>query len=463
MDQTVHLLETTLRDGSYEVDFQLMPEDTALIAGTLDRAGVRYIEVSAHGFGFRVHRWNEAVRPKGRPSSSDEDHLSVAQRVIKQASYGVIYGAGAEFVPIEELEVLPRFGVSFVRFAFLPDQLHLPQCLDYIDRAKSLGLTVSLNLMQTYVLSPSDVAKGAAEAARRGADWFYVVDSAGGMTPSEVQEYVRAIRDGSGLRVGVHTHNNTGLAVANSLAAVAAGATLLDGTLQGIGRATGNASTEHLVLLLQRLGHEKKIDTEAVMRLGDVARSLFAERGNDPTNFASGAARLHSRYIPGVLKTAEERGRAPRTLLVQVGIEFARRGGRPTRVLGPDLLDAACEATPSAVPAPPSDAMIEAIAQGIERVSRVDVQAIGDTLFVRACKRRKKSVLHLVPSADFPFAAPLPWEGEGFVGLTVPITGDPGFDKLVADRLPDLVMVDEALPATIKLPATIGGPAKSGP
>src|SRR5437016_4507196 len=117
MDQTVHLLETTLRDGSYEIDFQFMPEDTALIAGALDRAGVRYIEVSSHGFGFRVNRWNEAVRPKGRPSSSDEDHLSAAQAVIKNALYGVIYGAGAEFVPIEELNALPPFGISFVRFA----------------------------------------------------------------------------------------------------------------------------------------------------------------------------------------------------------------------------------------------------------------------------------------------------------------------------------------------------------
>src|SRR5262249_8402137 len=155
-------------------------------------------------------------------------------------------------------------------------------------------------LMQTYVLSPQQVAKASVEAKRRGLDWFYIVDSAGGMTPAEVGEYVHAVSDASGLRVGLHAHNNSGLALANSLAAISAGATLVDATLQGMGRTTGNPPTEQLLLALQAQGHETHIDPDAVFRLGDLTRSLLGEKGNDPTHFASGAARIHSMHVPAL-------------------------------------------------------------------------------------------------------------------------------------------------------------------
>src|SRR5262249_55860876 len=152
------------------------------------------------------------------------------------------------------------------------------------------------------------------------------VDSAGALRPPEVQEYVRAVREESGLEVGLHAHNNSGLAVANSLAAVAAGATLVDGSLQGIGRATGNPPTEQLLLGLQRLGHEKGTALEAVMRLGERARQLFAEKGNPPIHYASGAARLHSRYVAKLLAVADERRRARHTFLLQLGAAAEQRG-----------------------------------------------------------------------------------------------------------------------------------------
>src|SRR6185369_12016470 len=102
-----------------------------------------------------------------------------------------------------------------------------------------------------------------------------------------------------------HTHNNTGFAMANTLAAIEAGAQLVDSTLQGIGRATGNPSTEQLLLALQRLGHERQIEREPILKLGDLARSLFAEKGNNPTHFVSGAGKIHSRNVPPLLKMAQ--------------------------------------------------------------------------------------------------------------------------------------------------------------
>src|SRR5262249_10327712 len=158
--------------------------------------------------GVGIHQWKKSVRPKVKEAASDEEHLAAAQAVGAKAALGVLLGVGADLTPIDYLDVLPRFGMRFVRLAFFPRSCTDPSDLSYIDRAKQLGLTVSVNLMQTYTLPLDRVVAASIEAARRGADWFYVVDSAGCMTAAEVQRYVSAIGDASGLEVGFHAHNN---------------------------------------------------------------------------------------------------------------------------------------------------------------------------------------------------------------------------------------------------------------
>src|SRR6185369_8849007 len=162
----VRLVETTLRDGGYEIDFQFTAEDTAFLAGTLDRAGFTFIEL-CHGVGFGVNRWPKQYRPKVRATTSDEDHLAAARAVVSKASIGVILVVGENYTPIEELDALPKLGVSFVRLAFFPQQITQASCLAYVDRAKALGLLVSINLMQTYAMSPQAVAAASIEVRRR--------------------------------------------------------------------------------------------------------------------------------------------------------------------------------------------------------------------------------------------------------------------------------------------------------
>jgi 4-hydroxy-2-oxovalerate aldolase len=441
----VHLVETTLRDGSYEIDFQFTPQDTAFLVNALDRAGVRYIEL-CHGNGFGIDLWKH-YRPKTRAAASDQAHLAAAQAVVQKAALGVILVVGADYVPVGELAVLPRYGVQFVRLAFLPNNLRDPACLEYIDRAKQLGLTTSINLMQTYAMPAKDVAACAREAAHHGLDWFYVVDSAGGMTPDEIQQYVHAIREESGLIVGLHAHNNGGLAVANSLAAVAAGATRVDGTLQGIGRATGNAPTEQLLLALQRLGHETAIDSTAVLQLGDLARGLFAEKGNDPTNFASGTARLHSRYVPALLAYADQHHRHRRDFLIQVGKEAEQQGALACDSFAADLLDRAKQRSSADAAQHPNDKLVVAFAQAITQASALDLSHLAELLFTRARKRRKTSVFQLVLAEDFPFSAALPWESGSHVGVSVGVAASPVEPPWAADRHPDLLLLDDALTA----------------
>src|SRR5262245_48576230 len=99
MENSVHLLETTLRDGSYEIDFQFTPDDTALIAAALDHAGVKYIEI-CHGAGVGINRWSVS-HFKIRQTTPDEGHLAAAQAVIQKASWGVLMVIGSSFAPVD--------------------------------------------------------------------------------------------------------------------------------------------------------------------------------------------------------------------------------------------------------------------------------------------------------------------------------------------------------------------------
>ncbi len=444
MQSPVHLVETTLRDGSYEIDFQFTAEDTAFIAGALDRAGFSYIEL-CHGNGIGCHLWAPQHLPAIRAAASDEEHLAAAHAVVERAQYGVFMMAGPEFAPIEHLAILPKHGARFVRYGVRPDQFHEELWWPYVTRAKELGLLVAVNLMQACALDAKVVAEGSKQAAKLGADWFYIVDSAGEMNPNQTREYIRAIRDASDMRIGLHAHNNSGLATANSLAALEAGATLVDGTLQGMGRATGNPTTEHLVLALQKLGHETGIEREAVLALGDLSRSLFAERGNDPTFFCSGAAGVHSRALPNLRKVAKDAGISLRELIMGAGAEIAKHRSSTRDKFPAAQLEAIVRATPPVYAPTPPPRVIDVISDRIARLSADDPAMLCTDLYESSFKRRKTPVLHLVPRADFPFPSAIPWESGELIGMSLPVSAETRFDAIAADRQPEILVLDDTL------------------
>ena len=222
----IHLLETTLRDGGYEVDHQWTAEDTAVLATAFEASGFSYIEV-CHGNGVGTASWPAKHRQRPTAASPDDAHLRAARAVTKKTKFGVLLVAAPELTQIDAIDQIVPFGVRFVRLALTPEVFADQSFwLPFVERIKELGMIASINLMQSIVVPRDVVAEGAKVAAEHGNDWFYVVDSFGGMQPEQVREYVRAIADTSGSVMGFHAHNNSGLAVANSLAAVDAGATL---------------------------------------------------------------------------------------------------------------------------------------------------------------------------------------------------------------------------------------------
>ena len=443
----VHLLETTLRDGSYEVDFQFTPEDTALIAGEVSRAGIRYIEVG-HGMGVAGHLYAPHVAAP-LAAESDSNYMRIARAVAGESKLGVLYVIGKDYGPTSYLDEIAAQGMAFVRLGLFPAEFPAA-AFKHVERGKELGLTVSINLMQTYALPPSAVAQGGRELGRLGADWFYVVDSAGGMRADDVAQYVKAIREESGLTVGLHAHSNSGIAVANCLTAISAGATLVDSTFQGMGRGAGNPPTEQLLLALRALGHELGVDVDAIFRVGTFARTLLVEKGQDPLSFAAGSALLHTMNAKQALRAAHKRGKAPGTFLLEAGAEARRRG-----VFGEDDFEPTFETAAAKVPAAghrdPPRSMVRVFVDGIGARETLELAAWLRFLMLRSKRTRKPSVLHAFSPSENTPSRPIPWSTADWVGVSLPVgehpltaTGAPPPDFLVFD--PDL----EAVCSTIK-------------
>lgn len=308
-DQAPEILECTLRDGSYVVGYQFTAEDTALLAAGLERVGFRRIEVG-HGLGLGA-----SERDLGVAAETDDRYLEAAASVLSDARFGAFFIPGIG--EVRHLRSAAAHGMDFVRIG--TNVTETEEAEPFLKEAKDLGMEVSCNLMKTYALPQDEILRRSVDLAGWGADTVCVVDSAGGMLPAEVGELVARVKGEIDATVGFHGHNNCQLAMANTLAAIEAGAGIVDSTLRGLGRSAGNAQTEALVMLLQREGVDLGIDVLSLLDLAERVVAPWARgRGVDAVELVSGVALFHSSFLGLVLSVAEEYGVDPRELVLQV-------------------------------------------------------------------------------------------------------------------------------------------------
>ncbi|MCK5557153.1 MAG: 4-hydroxy-2-oxovalerate aldolase, partial [Candidatus Hydrogenedentes bacterium] len=248
--QNVDLLECTLRDGSYVIDFQFTVRETAEVCAGLEQAGFRRLEVG-HGLGLGA-----SAMGHGRAAATDTEYLEAARAAAPTARIGMFFipGIGTR----SDMADAKKRGLDFIRIGTNVSETDTGE--EYVKFAKDIGLEVSFNFMKSYAKSPGELVKIAEKTRQWGADVLTVVDSAGGMLPSEVAAYVKLLSKRTGSTIGFHGHNNLDLAVANNVAALEAGASVVDCSLQGIGRSAGNAQTETMVLVLEKMGMDTGIE-----------------------------------------------------------------------------------------------------------------------------------------------------------------------------------------------------------
>jgi 4-hydroxy-2-oxovalerate aldolase len=299
----INIVENTLRDGSYVIDFQFDKHQTSNITSGLSELGFNLIEVG-HGLGLGA--WNN---PKaGLSKESDADYIIAAVEAAQNAMVGVFFIPGIG--TIDDIDKAIDLGIKFIRIGSNVDTYS--DTLKFAEHAKKKGLIVAVNLMKSYGVKSYEFTKIVKEIdAWSIADVVYLVDSAGCMLPDDVYEYIDRTREKVVTPIGFHGHNNMSLAIANTLKAVEAGATFIDTCIRGMGRSAGNAQTEIMIYILQRMGLTS-IDTE-IYKLYDFANKFIVPimshtQGLSDEEIHIGISKFHSSYTPILEKISKQTG-----------------------------------------------------------------------------------------------------------------------------------------------------------
>lgn len=305
--EVVEILDCTLRDGSYAVDFSFTASETHDISKALNDVGVPYIEIG-HGVGIGAQGVGF-----GKAAATDAEYM---RHAVGNWGVFLIPNIGS----LSNLDEIKEAGGKFVRIGCDVDNV---ECAEpFIQKAKKLGLYVFSNIMKSYALDDHGFAEEAAKCVDYGADCVYIVDSAGCMTPDQIHSYadwLRSLRPE--VKLGFHGHNNLGLAVANSWHAANIGFDVVDTTLCGIGRGAGNAPTEQLLALLYRCGYSgyTQADILKTMDIGEkYIRHIAGTTCPTQLDIVSGMAGFHSSYMPKVLQAAKEYRVDPRRIITKL-------------------------------------------------------------------------------------------------------------------------------------------------
>lgn len=277
--ERVYLYDTTLRDGAQTTGVGFSLEDKRLIAGLLDKLGIDYVE---GGY------------PGANPLDTEFFAAKRTQRA-KFAAFGMTKRAGRSVANDPGVAALLEAKADTICFVAKSWDYQVTVALETsleenlagiresVAAAKAAGREVMLDCEHFFdgYKANRDYALACAKAAyEAGARWVVLCDTNGGTLPEEVAAIVADVaRHVPGDHLGIHAHDDTGCAVANSLAAVKAGARQVQGTLNGLGERCGNANLISLIPTLKlKAGFADRfeigVDEEALAGITQLSRAL---------------------------------------------------------------------------------------------------------------------------------------------------------------------------------------------
>lgn len=296
------ILDCTLRDGGYYNNWDFSAELIQDYISSMESVGVDFIE-----FGFRF-----TPKDKFLGACAYSTNNFIAQfRFKSQTVVGVMLNA-SDYIRDNQIHfdaldyAFPTNAadsiVKLVRVA-----CHFKEFITSLPISNYLsnkGYRVGFNIMQIGERSLPDIERAAKCASDFPLEVLYFADSLGNLTPDHTRDIIQSMKKGWKGELGIHTHDNTGNAIANTLVAVKEGVTWLDATVTGMGRGPGNAQTELLILAL---GDKWKQDANVVdlFKLVNKRFKPMKERygwGTNPFYFLAGKFGIHPSYIQEMLE-----------------------------------------------------------------------------------------------------------------------------------------------------------------
>ncbi|MEI7805821.1 MAG: citramalate synthase [Hyphomicrobiales bacterium] len=292
--ERLYLFDTTLRDGAQTngVDFTL--HDKLVIAGMLDGLGLDYVEGGYPGANptdtqlFSEDRKLEttftAFGMTRRPGRSTSNDPGLALLLEAKADAICFVAKTWDYHVRVALETTEEENLSSIR--------------DSVRAAKAKGREVLLDcehFFDGYKANPKYALACAKAAYDEGARWVVLCDTNGGALPHEVEKIVaEVVKVIPGSHVGIHAHNDTEQAVANSLAAVRVGARQIQGTLNGIGERCGNAN---LVSIIPTLKLKPEFSERFDVNVSDANLKALAQASHKFDDILNRASNRHAPYV----------------------------------------------------------------------------------------------------------------------------------------------------------------------
>ncbi|EIE48663.1 4-hyroxy-2-oxovalerate aldolase [Salipiger aestuarii] len=302
-----------LRDGMHAKREQISVEQMVEIATALDRANVPMLQVT-HGAGLGGNSIQH-----GRALASNAEYISAVAEKMTQATVSVLLIPGLG--TMDELDEAYAAGARSVHVATHSTEADTsPQ---HIAHARKLGMDTTGFLMMAHLNDAAGLVEQGKLMESYGAQTIYVTDSAGYMLTDDVTDAITRLRDALNpeTEIGFHGHHNLGLGVANSIAAIAAGASRIDASVAGLGAGAGNAPLEVLAAVCDRMGIVSGVDTFALM---DMAEEIIVPLMDhvvrvDRESLTLGFAGVYSTFLLPAKRASARFGVPARDILIELG------------------------------------------------------------------------------------------------------------------------------------------------
>jgi 2-isopropylmalate synthase len=288
-DKRVYLFDSTLRDGAQTQGVDFTVPDKGAIARALDRLGVDYVEGGWPGANptddaffaepprFTTSRF-VAFGMTRRPGRSAENDPGLAALLNSRADAVCMVGKAWDFHVDVALEIPRQENVAMIA-----------ESVAHALTRKDEVMFDAEHFFDGYKANPAYALECIEAAHKAGARWVVLCDTNGGTLPDEVERIVGAVCERiPGSRIGIHCHNDTDNAVANSLAALRAGARQVQGTINGLGERCGNANLISLIASLKlKSDYDIGLDDHALSQLTHVSRLLDERLNRQPARNAA--------------------------------------------------------------------------------------------------------------------------------------------------------------------------------
>ena len=295
----VKILDCTLRDGGYYNNWEFKKDLINEYLKVMQLINVDYVEI-----GFR---FIDKIKTKGDCAYSEEKFLKNL-KIPKNLKIGIMINA-ADFIYSKDILSLAQKNfvikkksiISLVRIACHSNELELIKPL--VNWLKKSGYKVGINIMQIPELSFKEIKNSVLLIKKTNADILYFADSLGSLDSIKTRKIIKSIRLFWKGPMGIHTHDNMGKAMENSVAAINNSVEWIDSTVTGMGRGPGNTKTEYAILELK----SKKLTNYKLVSLLKLIKDYFDplkekyKWGSNPYYYFAGLHSIHPSFVQEML------------------------------------------------------------------------------------------------------------------------------------------------------------------